>query len=245
MSQFYLPGPWSDQPQLAPTTLTHHLRVRRIRSDESIQVFNGAGQIAKAQISDLSSDKSIFLNLSEIHDDLSKEPRYPIVLIQGIAGGDKMDWIIEKAVELGVTHIIPTQTARSIVKLDAKRAQKRLEHWQAIIIAACEQSERNVLPTISSIQSFEESLLLAPPHQDLLKMMLSPRGSMSLISIAKRSPGQGISLLIGPEGGLSESEEDQASQKGFLGVTLGERILRTETAGIVAMAAVHTLWGGF
>ena len=243
MSQFYLPGPWSNQPQIAPTTLTHHLRVRRIRNGESIQVFNGVGQVAKAQISDLSSDKALYLDLSDIQDDLSKEPRYPIVLIQGIAGGDKMDWIIEKAVELGVTHIIPTQTARAIVKLDAKRAQKRLEHWQAIIIAACEQSGRSVLPSISAIQSFEESL--TSTHSDLLKIVLTPRGSMSLISIAKRSPGQGISLLIGPEGGFSDTEEAQASRGGFLAATLGSRILRTETAGIVAMAAVHTLWGGF
>lgn len=244
MSQFYLPGPWVNQAIQAPVNLAHHLRVRRIRDGETIQVFDGLGKIGQAQISDLSTEKVIFLDISDIREDLSHESRYPLVLIQGIAGGDKMDWIIEKAVELGVTHIIPTQTVRSIVKLDAKRAQKRLEHWEAILIAACEQSERSVLPTISPVQSFEESFSDKSINATL-QILLSPRGSMSLVSIAKRSPGQGMTLLVGPEGGLNDQEEHLAVQKGFLSATLGERILRTETAAIVAMSAVHTLWGGF
>lgn len=244
MSHFYLPGPWVDQAIQAPVNLAHHLRVRRIREGETIQVFDGHGMVGKAQISNLSTEKITFLDVSDIREDLSRESRYPLVLIQGIAGGDKMDWIIEKAVELGVTHIIPIQTVRSVVKLDLKRAQKRLEHWESILIAACEQSERSVLPTISPVQSLEESLTHTALTQTL-PIILSPRASMSLISITKRSPGQGMALLIGPEGGLSDEEESLAQQKGFLAATLGQRILRTETAGIVAMSAVHTVWGGF
>lgn len=244
MSQFYLPGPWADQAIQAPLNLAHHLRVRRIRDGEMIQVFDGLGKLGKAHISNQSTDKVIFLDVSDIREDFSRESRYPLVLIQGIAGGDKMDWIIEKAVELGVTHIVPTQTVRSIVKLDAKRAQKRLEHWESILIAACEQSERTVLPKIFPVQSFDEALSHSSIAQTL-PILLSPRGSMSLVSIAKRSPGQGMTLLIGPEGGLNEQEELLAEHKGFNSATLGHRILRTETAAIVAMSAVHTLWGGF
>lgn len=243
MSQFHLPGPWTNSSIEAPASLAHHLRVRRIRDDEEIRVFDGLGQVANAKISKASTDKQVILDLSNIHDDKSCESPYPLVLIQGIAGGDKMDWIIEKAVELGVTRIQPIQTSRSVVKLDTKRAQKRLEHWQAITLAACEQSGRTVLPLVLPVESFEQALSELP--QDVLPIMLTPRATLSLISIAKRSPGQGIALVIGPEGGLSDEEETLAVQKGVIEATLGKRILRTETAGIVAMSAVHTLWGGF
>lgn len=230
-------------PLLAPESLAHHLRVRRIRDDEFFQVFDGHGQVAMAKISPSSTTKAIYLDLTQIHQDISSESPYPLVLMQGIAGGDKMDWIIEKAVELGVTQIIPVQTQRSVVRLDEKRSQKRLVHWQAIVLAACEQCERTVLPEVLPIQSFAESLHLIP--SSLLPIMLTPRATHSLISIAKRAPGQGVCLIIGPEGGLNDEEENLAQSLGVISASLGQRILRTETAGIVAMSAVHTLWGGF
>lgn len=246
MSHFYLPAPWTDLPVLAPESLRHHLRVRRIEISEPITVFDGSGKVGNAQIDPSSTEKQLFLTMTNIHEDFSTETRHQLVLAQGIAGGDKMDWLIEKAVELGVTKIIPIQASRSVVKLDDKRAQKRLAHWQAIIIAACEQSGRTVLPTIEPVCSFHEFIAHATTDtSERLKVILSPRGNLGLVSILKRAPNQDIDLLIGPEGGFSEQEEALSVSAGFTPALLGKRVLRTETAGIVAMSAVHALWGGF
>ena len=245
MAHFHLPAPWTDSTVLAPDSLRHHLRVRRIEAHESIDVFDGYGHVAKAQIAANSSDKELFLNLEEIREDRSTEPRHRLVLAQGIAGGDKMDWLIEKAVELGVTDIVPIQAQRGVVKLDEKRAQKRLLHWQALIVAACEQSGRSVIPKLHAVQSLSDWLTSEELNENYLKVLLSPRGELGLISILKRAPNQDIQLLIGPEGGFSDLEEELAIAKGFTPALLGKRILRTETAGIVAMSAVHSLWGGF
>ena len=248
MSQFYLPGPWLNLPVLAPDTLRHHLRVRRIDSNEFIRVFDGEGRIAKAQISPESTDKLLRLDLKEIHEDLSTEPRYKIVLAQGIAGGDKMDWLIEKSVELGVSEIIPLQADRSVVRLDEKRAVKRLAHWQALVIAASEQSGRTVIPKILPVQSTTSWLKSQSTKEfatDELKILLSPRGEIGFVSILKRAPGQDLVIMIGPEGGFCDEEENLALKSGFVPALLGKRILRTETAGIVMMSAVHTVWGGF
>ena len=250
MSQFYLPGPWSLDPINASESLSHHLRVRRIDETESIRVFDGAGQVANARIAPGSSGKTPQLLLSDIREDRACEPKYPLSLVQGIAANEKMDWLIEKAVELGVTDITPLACERSVVRLDEKRAEKRLAHWRAIIVAACEQSGRTVIPTLHPISSPNQWLNskkepVSNTNSDALKIILSPRGELGLVSILKRAPGQGLSLMIGPEGGFSDSEEKMAEQAGYTPALLGKRILRTETAGIVAMSAVHTLWGGF
>jgi 16S rRNA (uracil1498-N3)-methyltransferase len=250
MSQFYLPGPWTPDPISASESLSHHLRVRRIDESETIRVFNGLGQVATARLapnSNGSSGKIAQLILSDIHEDISTEPKYPLALAQGIAANEKMDWLIEKAVELGVTDITPLQAERSVVRLDEKRAEKRLAHWRAIIIAACEQSGRTVIPKLHALST--PAQWLKEPTTELsgepLKIILSPRGDLGLVSILKRAPGQGICLMIGPEGGFSDNEELLAEKAGFIPALMGKRVLRTETAGIVAMSAVNTLWGGF
>ena len=247
MSQFYLPGPWTQECMPASESLSHHLRVRRIHSSEIFQVFDGLGQIAQAQISPESSPKSVLITLKNIQQDRSSEASYPLELVQGIAGNDKMDWLIEKSVELGVSHIVPIQTERSVVRLDEKRAEKRLNHWQSIVIAACEQSGRTVIPKIHPPIQLSEWLSTKQEAESTspLKIILSPKGDLGLISILKRAPGQGVSLMIGAEGGFSAAEEALAIKAGYVPALMGNRVLRTETAGIVAMSAVHTLWGGF
>ena len=246
MSQFHLPGPWTQECIPASESLSHHLRVRRIQSTETFQVFDGIGQIATAQISPDSTVKSVLITIQNIRQDRSAESPYPIELVQGIAGNDKMDWLIEKSVELGVTTIVPIQTERSVVRLDEKRAEKRLAHWQALVIAACEQSGRTVIPKIHPvIQLYNWLQTKKEATTSSLKIILSPKGDLGLVSILKRAPGQGVSLMIGPEGGFSPTEEALAIKEGYLPALLGNRVLRTETAGIVAMSAVHTLWGEF
>jgi 16S rRNA (uracil1498-N3)-methyltransferase len=244
MPQFYLPGPWeSEKPSILTPEVAHHLRVRRIQAGEYFPVFDGKGQVAKAKLLAF-SEKSAQVQLSEIRTDTHRETPYAITLAQGLAGGDKMDWIIEKAVETGAQIIAPMQCERSILKLtrsnDQERAQKRLAHWEAIIQAACEQCDRTVFAALEPIQTFSTYLKTSPKPS--LKLLLSPEATKSMHSVLMTSKPQDIVLMIGPEGGHSPEEEAQAHAAGYQMVSLGERILRTETAGVVAITTVHSIW---
>ena len=243
MPQFYLPGPWdSEKPTPLTPEVAHHLRVRRIELGETFPIFDGNGQVAKAKLLSLSG-KSGSAQLSEIRTDIHRETPYAITLAQGLAGGDKMDWIVEKAIETGAQVIAPLQCERSILKLtrssDQERAQKRLAHWKGIIQAACEQCDRTVLATLEPIQNFDAYL---KEPKSALKLLLSPDATQSLYSVLVENAPQDIILMIGPEGGHSPEEETQAQAAGYQIVSLGERILRTETAGVVAITAVHSVW---
>ena len=244
MPQFYLPGPWESQKSTALTAeVAHHLRVRRVQAGESFPVFDGKGQVAQAELLSLSA-KTGQVQLSNIRTDTHRESAYAITLAQGLAGGDKMDWIIEKAVETGAQIIAPMQCERSILKLtrssDHERAQKRRAHWEGIVQAACEQCDRTVLALIEPIQSFETYLKSNP--QPALKLLLSPDATKSMYSVLMESTPQDIVLMIGPEGGHSPEEEAQAQAAGYQIVSLGERVLRTETAGTAAITVVHSIW---
>ena len=244
MPQFYLPGPWESQ---KPTPLTpevaHHLRVRRIQTGEIFPVFDGNGQVAQAELLSLAG-KSGLAQLSDIRKDTHRETPYAITLAQGLAGGDKMDWIIEKAIETGAQIIAPLQCERSILKLtrssDQERAQKRLVHWKGIIQAACEQCDRTVLAELEPIQTFDSYLQASP--KPALKLLLSPDATKSIYSVLMETVPQDLVLMIGPEGGHTPEEEAQAQAAGYQIISLGERVLRTETAGLVAIAAVHSIW---
>jgi 16S rRNA (uracil1498-N3)-methyltransferase len=243
MPQFYLPGPWdSEKPTPLTPEVAHHLRVRRIELGDTFPIFDGNGQVAKAKLLSLSG-KSGSAQLSEIRTDTHRETPYAITLAQGLAGGDKMDWIVEKAIETGAQAIAPLQCERSILKLtrssDQDRAQKRLSHWKGIIQAACEQCDRTVLAALEPIQSFDAYLRKPQPA---LKLFLSPDASKSLYSVLLETEPQDVILMIGPEGGHSPEEEAQAQAAGYQIVSLGERVLRTETAGVVAITAVHSIW---
>jgi 16S rRNA (uracil1498-N3)-methyltransferase len=245
MPQFYLPGPWENQKPINLTSeLAHHLRVRRVQVGEFFPIFDGKGQVAQAKLLSL-SNKSGEALLSEIRQDTRRESPYAITLAQGLAGGDKMDWVVEKAVETGAQVIAPLQCERSVIKLtrssDAERAQKRLLHWEGIVQAACEQCDRTVLATVEPIQNFQ--MYLQKTQKAKLKLLLSPDTNKSLYSVLIDHSPQDIILMIGPEGGHSPEEEAQAQIAGYQLVSLGDRILRTETAGIVAITAVHSVWG--
>ncbi len=219
------------------------MRVRRIQTGESFPVFDGKGQVAQAELLSVSG-KTGQVQLSDIRTDTHRETPYAITLAQGLAGGDKMDWIVEKAVETGAQIIAPMQCERSILKLtrssDLERAQKRLAHWEAIVQAACEQCDRTVLASIEPIQTFDTYLKSNP--KPALKLLLSPDATKSMYSALLENDPQDIVLMIGPEGGHSPEEEAQAQAAGYQIVSLGERVLRTETAGTVAITVVHSVW---
>ena len=248
MPQFYLPPPWETQkPHPIPVELLHHLRVRRIGEGEVIPIFDGQGQIATATLIRLGS-KSGELAIANVKQDTQSEPPYGITLAQGLAGGDKMDWVIEKAVETGASCIAPLQCERSVIKLhrssDAERAQKRLIHWRAITQSACEQCERTVLPQVEPIQVIADYLSETSKDQfnGTLKLIFCTGDHSSLAKMIAPLPAQNVILLIGPEGGFTPEEIALAMKAGFQAVSLGKRILRTETAGIAAISTIHAIW---
>jgi 16S rRNA (uracil1498-N3)-methyltransferase len=248
MPQFYLPPPWETQkPHPLPAELLHHLRVRRISEGEVIPIFDGQGQIASATLVRM-SNKDGELTITAVKQHTQSEPPYGITLAQGLAGGDKMDWVIEKAVETGASRIAPLQCERSVIKLhrssDAERAQKRLIHWRAITQAACEQCERTVLPLVEPIQTIADYFSNASDEhlKGALKLIFSPGDHPSLATMIAPLPAQNVILLIGPEGGFTPDETQRAIRAGFQAVSLGKRILRTETAGIAAISTVHAIW---
>jgi 16S rRNA (uracil1498-N3)-methyltransferase len=248
MPQFYLPPPWETQkPHPLPAELLHHLRVRRITEGEVIPIFDGQGQIASATLVRL-GNKSGELAIAGVQKDTQSESPYGITLAQGLAGGDKMDWVIEKAVETGASRIAPVQCERSVIKLhrssDAERAQKRLIHWRAITQAACEQCERTVLPQVDPIQAIADYLSKGSDDHfnGALKLIFCTGVHPSLAKILAPLPAQNVILLIGPEGGFTPEEIAIAMKAGFQAVSLGKRILRTETAGIAAISTIHAIW---
>ena len=248
MPQFYLPPPWETQkPHPLPAELLHHLRVRRISEGEVIPIFDGQGQIASATLVRLGS-KSGELAIANVKQDTQSEMPYGITLAQGLAGGDKMDWVIEKAVETGASRINPLQCERSVIKLhrssDAERAQKRLIHWRAITQSACEQCERTVLPQVEPIQAIADYLSKGSDDHfnGALKLIFCTGDHPSLAKMIAPLPAQNVILLIGPEGGFTPEEIALAMKAGFQAVSLGKRILRTETAGIAAISTIHAIW---
>jgi 16S rRNA (uracil1498-N3)-methyltransferase len=162
-----------------------------------------------------------------------------VTLVQGLAGADRMDYAIQKAVELGVQSIQPVTMGRSVARLDEARAAKRALHWRQIAIAACEQCGRNQLPRLHPLTGFDA--WLAAPSQASLRLLLAPDGDLTLAGLA--APGGPIEILVGPEGGLTPDEAVAALRCGFRALRLGPRILRTDTAGPAVLAALNAQWG--
>lgn len=243
MPRFFVNQPLAADSHCAlPENVVRHLHVLRLQAGDPLTLFNGEGGAYDATLAGLEKKHATAHLLSYRADDL--EPPYRLTLAQGVAGGDKMDWLIEKAVELGVGRISPLTTVKSVVRLQGERAQKRHEHWQALTRAACEQCGRNRVPEVDAITDLRSWLgALAPA--DTVKLMLSPRGAMHFNDLPATPPAAAVTVLIGPEGGLSEAEEDEARANGFMALGLGPRILRTETAGMAVLAALAARWGGW
>lgn len=217
----------------------HHLFVLRARVGDQLRLFNGAGGEYAATISHIEK-KKIRVNVTQFFP-LEVESPLKICLAQALAKGDKMDFILQKAVELGVQQFVPVFTERCNVHLDTTRMAKRVAHWQSIIISACEQSGRNHVPTVTAPRSLEKWLVEVQDEQGLILM---PTAENRLNQL-KLNIQQKINILIGPEGGLSEAELNQALKVNFIPINLGPRILRTETAGLAIISALQVLYGDF
>jgi 16S rRNA (uracil1498-N3)-methyltransferase len=183
--------------------------------------------------------------LVEIIDkyEVNHESPLTINLAQGLAASDKMDWIIQKAVELGIQSIQPLFTERSIVKLDRERADKKLEHWRTVALAACEQTGRSTIPKILSPLPLSQWLSDQENQTETLRLILTPLKAQNINHLNQKPSS--IIFMVGPEGGFSEKEMALASHSAFIPVNFGERILRTETASIVALSIMQNLWGDF
>lgn len=231
-----------------PETVAQHIQVLRLRPGDTVTLFNGRGGETPAVLHEIGK-RSASVTLGA-HLAREAEPPYRMTLIQGVAGGDKMDWLLEKAVELGIADCQPLQTERSVVRLQGERAARREAHWLALARAACEQCGRNRVPDIHPIRSWREWIAAqSSTPATAPTLLLSPRGETPLSAwVGTRQNDirtHGVRLLIGPEGGLSADEEQQAIALGAIPLTLGPRVLRTETAGLAALAALHATLGEF
>jgi 16S rRNA (uracil1498-N3)-methyltransferase len=226
--------------QLSESAAAHAGKALRLEAGDEATLFNGDGFDYRCMLTTVKKNEvSAQITGAEKVD---SESPLDITLLQAISSGDRMDFTIQKAVELGVRKIQPINSQRSVVKLNAERAEKRTEHWQNIAISACEQSGRAFVPKVLPPLALDKWLSLNPQQQEL-RMQLNPTGAKRLAEISK--PSNGITLLIGAEGGLSPEEIDTATKNGFESILLGPRILRTETAALTAIAAMQTLWGDF
>jgi 16S rRNA (uracil1498-N3)-methyltransferase len=224
-----------------PEAVAHHLHVVRQQPGDELVLFNGEGGQVRARLVEIGKRRAVAT--VEAMEAIEAELPYPVTLAQGLPEGSaKMDWIVEKAVELGVSSIVPLAAQRSVVRLSGERADKRLAHWQAVVVSASEQCGRNRLAEVAPVQDFNR--WIAEPDQDVTRILLSPRAEASLAAWARVTPARAVCLLVGPEGGFSTPEEDAALAAGALPLSMGPRVLRTETAGLAALAILAASWGG-
>jgi len=236
VSRFYFPGvlPRAGEIEFPPAATHHALKVLRLGSGDAVVLFDGSGGELHARL-DVRAHRAVAVDGR--WQEVSRETPLEVVLVQALASGDKMDWVIQKAVELGVSGIIPVQTVRSVLRLAGERADKKLAHWRQVVIAACEQCGRNRLPFVAPVQS-----LAAYLAQETVRWMLVPGGEPLSAIQSVPSP---IHLLIGPEGGWSDEELALCLRAGCRTVGLGPRVLRTETAGLAALAVLQARAGDF
>jgi 16S rRNA (uracil1498-N3)-methyltransferase len=242
-ARFYLDVDLRDGARLElPAEAAHHaVRVLRLRPGDEIVLFDGRGGEYPAQIEAIERSR-VTLTVGA-HRAIDRESPLEVTLVQGVSSGERMDVTIQKAVELGVRAIQPVLAERSVVKLDARRAETKREHWRRIAIAACEQCGRNRIPEVRAALALAEYCRAARDGA-ALKLLLSPQGGTRLReALAGRDTG--IVLAVGPEAGFSADEDALLRAAGFVAVRLGPRVLRTETAASAALAALATLAGDF
>jgi 16S rRNA (uracil1498-N3)-methyltransferase len=240
--RFYCPPPLplSTNYELPPEAAHHASRVLRLRVGDAVQIFDGLGNALDATINAISGKHVMLGNLQTCM--VQPDSGLHIVLAQAMCTSDKMDWVVQKATELGATEIVPVQAQRSVAKLTGARADKRTEHLRNVTVSACEQSGRNTLPRLHAPQDLV-AWLNGMRQATGSKFILLPGGASNLQSQPK--PKGQATLLIGPEGGFATDEANVAQQAGFIPVLLGPRVLRTETAALAGIAALQTLWGDF
>lgn len=215
--------------------VNHMKNVLRMKPGEDVRIHDGMGKTYLCCISSYQSESAVLDILKELDSDTELPSR--LVLFQGLPKGDKMDWIVQKAVELGAYRIVPFAARRSVVKLDEKKSAKKQARWQAISKGAAEQSGRGIIPEVYNAVTFMEALRLAADLDVILIPYEMEEGMRETArAIGEIAPGQSVGIFIGPEGGFEEEEIALAKEAGAHPVTLGRRILRTETAGLTALS---------
>lgn len=227
---------------LEGSAASHVTRVLRLRVGASLVLFDGSGGEFEASI-DKAHAGTVTVAIGQ-HHSIERESPLSVTLAQGVSRGERMDLVVQKATELGVTHLVPVLTERSVVRLTAQQSDRKVNHWRAIAIAACEQCGRNRLPSVAPPVTLPAFLREACAADSVTRLLLSPEGSTTLKDIG-RPLSSPLNVLIGPEGGLTEEEEQAAAAAGFRAVRLGPRVLRTETAAIAALALLQREIGDF
>lgn len=223
-----------------PETAAHHAaHVLRLKPGDACFLFNGDGAEYSAVIERIGKNETVAAVTGR--QDVSRESPLAVTLAQALCAGDKMDLVVRKAVELGASRIVPVWSARSVVRLQGGRAAARVRHWQAVAIAACEQCGRNRIPEVTSLTPLDDWLEQPPPAP--VRWMLSPQGGQPFSELDR--PSGEVVLLVGPEAGFSEPEQQAARAAGYRAIRLGPRVLRTETAALAALAALQGRWGDF
>lgn len=239
--RFHCPFPLAPGAQIdLPEAAAHHaLRVLRMKVGAPLILFDGRAGEWQAQIVGVGGTVRVALQTFNAED---KESALNVTLAQALPGSDKMDWVVEKSVELGVAAVQPITARRSVVRLSAERMVRRVNHWNHIASAACEQCGRNRVPIVAPVLDMPQYLANAK-GQNALRLLLAPEGGISLRELDK--PDVPVIVMIGPEGGWEDSEIQAAQAAGFQALRLGPRVLRTETAGAAVLAAMQAVWGDF
>ncbi len=222
---------------LPESAAAHLTRVLRLREGDACVLFNGDGRDYAATLASVSK-REVAAEVSAAAPVASESP-LRIVLLQGMTRGEKMDLILQKATELGVAAVVPVNSERSEVKLDADRVEKRVAHWRSVVVSACEQSGRATVPEVAAPVALADA---ARSADAALKLTLDPEGEHALSALSAPSPAS-VAIAIGPEGGWSPRDRELLRAAGFAGLKLGPRVLRTETAGLAAIAALQARFG--
>ncbi len=237
MQQFFAEHSWigKDQISLSGSDVNHMKNVLRMKPGEDVRICDGSGKTYLCCVNRYEEGRAVLDVFRTLDSDTELPSR--IWLFQGLPKGDKMEWIVQKAVELGVYTVVPFAAKRSVVKLDEKKAARKQERWQAIAKSAAEQSGRGIVPKIRSVRTFEQALELASELDVILIPYELEEGMEGTVRmIRKIRPGESVGVFIGPEGGFEEAEVERAREAGAFPISLGKRILRTETAGLTALS---------
>ncbi|MBF6631544.1 MAG: 16S rRNA (uracil(1498)-N(3))-methyltransferase [Comamonas sp.] len=238
MPRFHCPVPLSARFEIdLPAGAARHVQVLRMQPGDTITLFDGAqdGAGGEWQATILRMGRSDVQVRVDSHTATERENIRPVHLLAGITANERMDWLVEKATELGVTSITPLLAERSVLKLKGERGDKKRAHWQAVAVAACEQSGRNRVPVIHEALSLAQWLHQQSPDEDAVRAVLSLAEGTQPLQQVLTAPAQAVYFLSGPEGGLTAQEESLARAQGFAPVTLGPRVLRAETAPLAAL----------
>lgn len=221
--------------ELDSAAASHVSRVLRLREGAAVTLFDGTGGEYPATLVRVERRRVEV----ELHEFVDREAESPldVTLVQGVSKGERMDYAVQKATELGVRRIVPVETEHGVVSLDPARWEKKRNHWQRVAVAACEQCGRNRIPEVAAVTSLR-AYCAEPPTG--VGLFLDPGQSESIGTL---KPSQQVTLLIGPEGGLSEEERQLAASRGYRGILLGPRVVRTETAAVAALAVLQARWG--